>query len=74
MNKNDNPTNLPNVVRATSVSRASRGEVLALLDRLRQDQLDAALAGHLAESAFYATEAKLLRRELDGQKSLFICA
>ncbi len=68
MNKKDNPINLPNF------ARINRGEVLALLDRLRQDQLDAALAGHLAESAFYATEAKLLRRELDGQKSLFICA
>jgi hypothetical protein len=68
MNKNDKPTSLPNT------SRINRSEVLELLDRIRRDQLEAALAGHLAESAFYATEAKLLRRELDGQKSLFICA
>ncbi len=74
MNKKDNPTNLPNGTRATGVAHPSRGEVLALLDRIRRDQLEAALAGHLAESAFYATEAKLLRRELDSQKSLFICA
>jgi hypothetical protein len=50
------------------------GEDLALLDRLRQDQLEAAEAGHLAESAFYATEVRLLRQELDGQNSLFLCA
>lgn len=34
-----------------------------LLAQLRQDQLDAALAGRMAESAFYAVEAQALREE-----------
>lgn len=34
-----------------------------LLAQLRQDQLDAALAGHIAEAAFYAAEAQALREE-----------
>lgn len=37
---------------------------LRLLARLRQDQLEAALAGRIAESALYAAEAQLLREEL----------
>ncbi len=40
---------------------------LRLLARLRQDQLEAALAGRIAESALYATEAQLLREELKDQ-------
>lgn len=34
-----------------------------LLAQLRQDQLDAALAGRMAESAFFAAEAQVLRDE-----------
>ena len=34
-----------------------------LLAQLRQDQLEAALVGRMAESAFYAAEAKALRVE-----------
>jgi len=40
---------------------------LRLLARLRQDQLEAALAGRIAESALYATEAQMLRKELQGE-------
>jgi hypothetical protein len=45
-----------------------------LLARIRQDQLDAAIAGHFAESAFYATEARVLREQLENQDALFISA
>jgi hypothetical protein len=34
-----------------------------LLAQLRQDQLEAALAGRIAESAFFAAEAQALRDE-----------
>ena len=35
-----------------------------LLAQLRQAQLEAAIAGRMAESAFYAAEARALREEL----------
>lgn len=54
--------------------RKNQQESLKLLARLRQDQLEAALAGHVAESAFYATEACMLREQLKKQGALFICA
>jgi hypothetical protein len=41
-----------------------------LLAQLRQDQLDAALAGRIAESAFFAAEARALREELAQESAL----
>jgi hypothetical protein len=41
-----------------------------LLAQLRQDQLDAALAGRIAESAFYAAEAQALRDEFAQESAL----
>lgn len=54
--------------------RHTRREAWRLLARIRQDQLDAAIAGHFAESAFYATEARVLREQLENQDALFISA
>jgi hypothetical protein len=64
---NINPKNKP--------ARSARAaEALEWLDRLRQDQLEAARAGRIAESAFYAIEVQLLRQELAEQDSLFLSA
>jgi hypothetical protein len=41
-----------------------------LLAQLRQDQLDAALAGRITESAFYAAEAQALRDEFAQEGAL----
>jgi hypothetical protein len=41
-----------------------------LLAQLRQDQLEAAIAGRMAESAFYAAEAQALRDEFAHQNAL----
>lgn len=41
-----------------------------LLAQLRQDQLEAALAGRIAESAFYAAEARALCEEFDHENVL----
>jgi hypothetical protein len=57
MMRESNPNSIP---RQTNNSE----KTAQLLARLRQDQLEAALAGRIAESALYATEAKLLREEL----------
>jgi hypothetical protein len=56
------------LIRSLAQSRQAHGEFLTLLDRLRQDQLEAALVGRLAESAFYANEARALRQEFEEQK------
>jgi hypothetical protein len=53
---------------------ARAAEALEWLDRLRQDQLEAARAGRIAESAFYAVEVQLLRQELAQRDSLFLSA
>jgi predicted transcriptional regulator len=52
----------------------ARAEARQWLERLRQDQLEAALAGRIAESAFYAVEVQLLRQELAEQDALFLSA
>jgi hypothetical protein len=41
-----------------------------LLAQLRQDQLEAALAGRMAESAFFAAEAQALRDEIAQDNAL----
>jgi hypothetical protein len=53
---------------------SARAEARQWLERLRQDQLEAALAGRIAESAFYAIEVQLLRQELAEQDALFLSA
>ena len=42
-----------------------KAEARRLLARLRQDQLEAALAGRIDESAFFAGEARALRAEIE---------
>lgn len=68
MNANNKPA--PPLAKYTKTQQ----ETLKLLARLRQDQLEAALAGRVAESAFYATEANVLREQLAKQGYLFISA
>lgn len=63
---NFNPKNKP--------ANLARAEARQWLERLRQDQLEAALAGRIAESAFYAIEVQLLRQELAEQDALFLSA
>jgi hypothetical protein len=63
---NANPKNKP--------ANSARAEARQWLERLRQDQLEAALAGRIAESAFYAVEVQLLRQELAEQDALFLSA
>jgi hypothetical protein len=63
---NANPKNKP--------ASLARAEARQWLERLRQDQLEAALAGRIAESAFYAVEVQLLRQELAEQDALFLSA
>lgn len=41
-----------------------------LLAQLRHDQLEAAIAGRIAESAFYAAEARALRDEYAHENAL----
>jgi hypothetical protein len=53
--------NEPNEVRLRSAEDELSFE--RLLAQLRQDQLEAALAGRMAESAFFAAEAQALRCE-----------
>jgi hypothetical protein len=55
-------------------ANSARAEARQWLERLRQDQLEAALAGRIAESAFYAIEVQLLRQEIAEQDSLFLSA
>jgi hypothetical protein len=64
---NANPKNKP-------ANSARIAEARQWLERLRQDQLEAALAGRIAESAFYAVEVQLLRQEIAEQDSLFLSA
>lgn len=61
MNTNTNPKD------TADASQNAKAEALNLLSRLREDQLEAALAGHIAESAFYATEVRVLREQLQKQ-------
>lgn len=55
-----NTKNNPNDIENLDICESRK-----LLARLRQDQLEAALAGRMDESAFYAGEARALREELE---------
>ena len=44
-----------------------------LLAQIRQVQLEAALAGRIAESAFYAAEALALRKEIASDDTACVC-
>jgi hypothetical protein len=46
------------------LEKLNKVEARKVLARLRQDQLDAALAGRMDESAFFAGEARAFRLEI----------
>ena len=64
MNQNNTPS------RTGSRNAVTTAYYEKLLARLRQDQLEAALAGRIAESAFFAAEARALRNELAQENAL----